>query len=466
MTRIILALKYISLLLALTFLCSCSDLTTYDLAIYDVKVFDSETKRVYENRTILINSDTITAIVDAGEQIKASKIINGNKRLVSPGFIDSHMHLTDIIGNYERAPEFLHKDSIQVYGSKLAKEYLAFGITTIKDAGHPEKWMEHTLDWQKNPKPYYPNIFISGAAIISDQEREPYIGHVEVQNPDAAAEKVQEYYDLGLKHIKLYWRLRLPEMKSAVAKAESLGMNMCAHIDFNLLSIQTVMSLGVKHFEHAYTPFVSAFNFQKYYKDFENEYKQNFENDSFWTRTLEIIGYLDSKPDLKEAYINLIDDMAKNEATLCTTIHLFGSIVNRTTHKTFMQTKTGYSEKFDQLTEKQLERLNRDFDALMTYFKIAHDHGVKLRIGTDCMNGGKAVLSEMLLLYEAGFSVEDILQIATLNGANAIDMGDKIGSLKEGKKADLVIFEKNPFEDYKNFLSEKIIIKDGIIYSN
>jgi imidazolonepropionase-like amidohydrolase len=81
------------------------------------------------------------------------------------------------------------------------------------------------------------------------------------------------------------------------------------------------------------------------------------------------------------------------------------------------------------------------------------------------MDGGKAILSEMLLLHEAGFSIGDILQIATINGAASMDLGNKYGSIKAGKKANLVIFDKNPFENYKNFLSEKIVIKDGKVYN-
>ena len=65
------------------------------------------------------------------------------------------------------------------------------------------------------------------------------------------------------------------------------------------------------------------------------------------------------------------------------------------------------------------------------------------------------------MLHQAGFSTEDILQIATINGAVSMDLGNMYGSVKPGKKANLVIFKNSPFEDYKNFLAEKIVIKDG-----
>ncbi len=87
-----------------------------------------------------------------------------------------------------------------------------------------------------------------------------------------------------------------------------------------------------------------------------------------------------------------------------------------------------------------------------------------MRIGTDCANGGKAIQSEQLLMYENGFSVPTILQISTINGATALGMEHKYGSIEKGKNANLLIWDKSPFDNYKNFLVHKTIIKDGVIY--
>jgi imidazolonepropionase-like amidohydrolase len=70
-------------------------------------------------------------------------------------------------------------------------------------------------------------------------------------------------------------------------------------------------------------------------------------------------------------------------------------------------------------------------------------------------------LSEQLLLYEYGFSIPAILQISTINGATALGMEDKYGSIEKGKQANLVIYEKSPFDNYRNFLSKRTVIKSG-----
>ena len=92
----------VALILIVSF-SSCKESITFDLVIKNVTVFDAPNKQVLENKTILINSDTIVAIVDFSNDLKAKKFIEGNGRLITPGFVDTHIHLTDVYGEeYEK----------------------------------------------------------------------------------------------------------------------------------------------------------------------------------------------------------------------------------------------------------------------------------------------------------------------------------------------------------------------------
>ena len=98
---------------------------------------------------------------------------------------------------------------------------------------------------------------------------------------------------------------------------------------------------------------------------------------------------------------------------------------------------------------------------MMKYAKQMHNAGIQIRLGSDMPNGGKANISELILMCKYGFPVADVMKIASLNGANAIGIENEVGSLKIGKKANLIIWRESPFDNLENFTSEKTIIKDG-----
>ena len=94
---------------------------------------------------------------------------------------------------------------------------------------------------------------------------------------------------------------------------------------------------------------------------------------------------------------------------------------------------------------------------------------------------GFAYIRELELLQEAGFHPLEVIQAATLNGAEALGLDDKIGSLAVGKNADMVVVDGNPLENFKLLygtghfqLDEnnepvrkkavRYTIKDGIVY--
>jgi imidazolonepropionase-like amidohydrolase len=434
---------------------SCEQTKKYDLAIKNATVFDSQSGTVLKNRTILINAGIIEDITSNQNRFSAKEIIEAKGKLVTPGFIDTHIHPTDVFGDYAAAPEYLAEDSSEFYRKKLSDTYLPYGVTTAMIMGQPENWLKSILNRSKNPSSNDIDIFTVGGALISKESREPYINHITVESPLAAKQKVLDYYNMGIRHIKLYWRLRKPEFEAAFKTADSLGMKVYGHIDQNVMFMETTLQIGLRNYEHLLTLDHSVINFQKEGNEFGLQMQKNYptSNPGFAATRLEMFRFIHDK---KQAKIDsLINKLVQNKVTFSTTIHLMAEQFGLT----YFADKTDTT-----LTNVQLERCRENFRIFMAYGKELFDKGVKLRIGTDCPNGGKAIQSEQLLLFEYGFPVSAILQISTINGANALGIGNKYGSIEEGKKANLIIFDKSPFDNYRNFLSDKTVIKDGVIY--
>ncbi len=99
---------------------------------------------------------------------------------------------------------------------------------------------------------------------------------------------------------------------------------------------------------------------------------------------------------------------------------------------------------------------------------IAYNATIMQRVGLNvCINSDDAEQARHLNQEAAksvkygGMSEEDAFKMVTLNPAIALHVADRVGSIKEGKDADLVLWSDNPLSIYAR--AEKTIV-DGIIY--
>jgi len=113
--------------------------------------------------------------------------------------------------------------------------------------------------------------------------------------------------------------------------------------------------------------------------------------------------------------------------------------------------------------------LEKAYAAMFDTVKRAHDHGVKIGVGSDAtmpyVHHGKAAY-EMELLVKAGLSPMDAIVSATKIGSEIVGMADQIGTLEVGKLADLVILEGDPLSDIRLLQEQEriqMVIKDGIV---
>ena len=89
-----------------------------------------------------------------------------------------------------------------------------------------------------------------------------------------------------------------------------------------------------------------------------------------------------------------------------------------------------------------------------------HEAGGVLVAGTD-QTTGPALHRELELLADAGISPSDIIRIATLNGAIYLGKEKDMGSIEEGKIADLVLLAADPTVDINNAKQIVQVIKGG-----
>jgi imidazolonepropionase-like amidohydrolase len=92
-----------------------------------------------------------------------------------------------------------------------------------------------------------------------------------------------------------------------------------------------------------------------------------------------------------------------------------------------------------------------------------------LVVGTDepvytTLLPGFAFHRELLAMVHAGLPAVTVLKAATVNGASALGIADKLGSIETGKLADLYVAQGNPLDDIKTARNVKFVMKSGVIH--
>ena len=101
--------------------------------------------------------------------------------------------------------------------------------------------------------------------------------------------------------------------------------------------------------------------------------------------------------------------------------------------------------------------------------KAFYDAGGMLTLGTDNPSTGEFLAGfsahrELQTLVITGIPTAAALKIATINGARALGVSDKLGTLEAGKLADLFVVGGNPVADIKNTRNVHLVMKSGMIY--
>lgn len=98
------------------------------------------------------------------------------------------------------------------------------------------------------------------------------------------------------------------------------------------------------------------------------------------------------------------------------------------------------------------------------------DRGVSVALSTDCNPGSSPTVSTALMMnfgcLQMGMTPAEVLVAVTINAAHAINRGSLIGSIEEGKKADLLLFSVPTHHHLQYHFGEnhvKSVIKNGVV---
>jgi imidazolonepropionase-like amidohydrolase len=120
--------------------------------------------------------------------------------------------------------------------------------------------------------------------------------------------------------------------------------------------------------------------------------------------------------------------------------------------------------------KERFERFARMLQKEMEFERAFVRAGGLLLAGPDAVIeaaiAGFGDLRELELLVEAGFTPEQAIQIASLNGAQFLKEANRIGSLAAGKQADIMIVKGEPARNIRDIENVELVFKDGVGYDS
>ena len=97
-------------------------------------LFDGVSETLSGPMQVLVEGNRITSVGRSVERPPSAQVIDLSDRTVSPGFIDTHVHLTMDAANLARQT-LESSASKALKGLSLARTYMSYGFTTLRDLG-------------------------------------------------------------------------------------------------------------------------------------------------------------------------------------------------------------------------------------------------------------------------------------------------------------------------------------------
>ena len=421
-----------------------------------------------QNKSIIIEQGKVSDIVEKinPRDYKTYTIHDLSGKYIIPGLWDAHVH-------------YAFNDSIRPSMNKL---FLTHGITSVRDTGGPmeivAKVKQHSM---ANPKST-PNIFIAGPLIDGSpnvyNNSSPQYPLLSIENKDneTIAENSLNLISEGVDFLKAYEMLTEDQFLTLTAIARKNNLKVTGHIPLDM-DLFSAVQAGLNGMEHLRNFEMSV---AKNAKSLLEQRKRLLKNAAGLSGgpLRSSIHKQQRGPSLfnedENKFLQAAELLAKNQVWQTPTLVLYRNFATKAFKDSlFNQALKMLPKNVRNEWTKQIQLIDtiRSMDysnwMLNTVNKLSK-YDIPFMAGTDTPIGflipGRSLHRELELFVMAGFSNLEALQSATVNPAAFFGVQDKLGRIKNGYRADLVILDENPLVNIKNTQKIFAVIKDGKFY--
>ena len=398
------------------------------IAIVDATVIPMDPDGALPHQTVIVRGDRIAAVgpVASTPVPAGATTIDGKGEWVIPGLVDMHVH---------------------TYDAQALALFVSMGVTTVRVMWGAPAVLGARDAIKKGEARLAPSIYTAGDIVDGDPPIWP--GSIAVRNAAEATAEVERQHRAGYDYIKVYAKLTPEAYDAIVATAGKYHMPVIGHVP-SAVGLGAVLTARQRSAEH-------LDGFARFVERDDSPIK---DAKDFATRATSY-KYAD------EARIPVaIARVVASGAWTCPTLVVMDRI-SHLDHPDTARPEYAYVSKasiagwdpkqdfrFSAWTPAQFEALRGTVTWNGSVVKRLAAAGAPIVAGTDVGNPwlvpGFSLHDEVGLLAGAGLTPAQALKAATVNPADFFGAHGELGSIAAGRRADLVVLDRDPLADIAN----------------
>jgi imidazolonepropionase-like amidohydrolase len=407
-----------------------------DIALTGVTLIDGTGAAPRAGMTIVIARGRIARIQADSVSIPAgTRRQNLAGRFVIPGLIDAHVHL----GTQPRPPGVMEQ---------ILRACFLGGVTSVRDMGGQFEVVSRqanlgNIDSIPMPRVVYSAI-VAGPGMWLDGERAQFFAGASTPGNSPTVRRLTRHEDVapavasakraGASAIKIYNAVTPTLLTEVATEAHRQGLHVWSHLFVDPNTPSAVIDAGAEVVSHA-DMFVAELLPRAVREGSVADYRVA-------RRAVFARGGSVATP----AVIALLSKMKQRHVILDPTLFI-------------MRPGPDSAGRVDPSRASL-------FHAAVEFTRAAHRAGVDVDAGTDALGGSTPNIHvELQLLVDSvGMTPLQAIHSATQVGARAMGLGDSVGTIEVGKRADLVVLSADPSRDIANTMSVVGVMKAGIYH--
>jgi hypothetical protein len=364
----------------------CASVANSDLLIRNATIIDVATGRATPQRSILIHNSQIAAIGPSIHAPKATRIIDASGKFVIPGLWDMHVHLT---------------------ARNQLPAYPLHGVTGVRDMGSDYDRVNLWRGEIEKGSLVGPHIETCGPPLDGVPSGNPKLAVRVVHTPEEARTVFNQLDDESVDFIGILPQLPRDAYFALIERARKYYSAVAGDVPAGVSALEAVEARQ-KSIDHMSGILLACSSEEKRLRKAYVEAIEQHDSDAL--------------EDFQTAALETFN--AQKAETLFQRMALFET--------------------------RSVPTLAGSHEKLATLVLEMQRAGVAILAGSDGGKPGESLHQELELLVAAGLTPAQALRSATLEPAKYLNAAGSIGTVEEGKAADLVILDADPLADIRN----------------